>query len=130
MVQETIFTKIIKREIPASIIYEDENTIAILDINPFEKGHTLVIPKKPYEKITNMPENEYLELQKVVLKIAKNMKKTLNTNIATLVYGEEISHVHIHLFPITQNLNVFNFKNTKKYDEKEKEIYLNRLKLK
>lgn len=130
MVQETIFTKIIKREIPASIIYEDENTIAILDINPFEKGHTLVIPKKPYEKIANMPENEYLELQKVVLKITKNMKSKLNTNIATLVYGEEIAHVHIHLFPITPNLNIFNFKNTKKYDEKEKEIYLNKLKLK
>ncbi len=130
MEKETIFTKIIKREIPASIIYEDENTIAILDINPFEKGHTLVIPKKPYEKIANMPEKEYLELQKVVLKITKNMKNKLNTNIGALIYGEEIAHVHIHLFPITSNLNIFNFKNTKKYLENEKETYLNKLSLK
>jgi len=130
MTTDTIFRKIIKREIPASIIYEDDKTIAILDINPFEKGHVLVIPKNPYEKVANMPENEYLELQKVVLKITKNMKKVLNANIASLVYGEEIAHVHIHLFPITPNLNIFNFKNTQKYLPNEAENYLNKLKIK
>ena len=78
MEKETLFTKIIKREIPASIIYEDENTLAILDINPFEKGHTLVIPKKPYETIMQMPEKEFLELMKIVKKIADHYEKTLD----------------------------------------------------
>jgi histidine triad (HIT) family protein len=73
----SIFTKIIQREIPATIIYEDENHIAFLDIQPFEKGHTLVVPKTEYETIMDMPEDVYLDLQKVVLKIAKHYEVIL-----------------------------------------------------
>jgi histidine triad (HIT) family protein len=125
----TIFEKIINREIPASILFEDNKHLAFLDINPFEKGHLLVIPKKVYTRITDMPEDEYLELQKLVLKIAKNNKKILNKEMGTLVYGEEVPHVHIHIFPISKELEVFNFSKTKKYLENEKENYLKRLKI-
>ena len=130
MGEDSLFTKIIKREIPANIVYEDEDTIAFLDIFPFEKGHTLVVPKKQFEKITNMPEKEYLNLQKIVLKISKNMKEKLGTNIGTLVFGEEIQHVHIHIYPITSDLEVFDFSKTKKYLKNENEIYAQKLSLK
>lgn len=128
---ETIFTKIINREIPANIIYEDENTLAFLDIFPFEKGHTLVIPKKSYERITDMPEDEYINLQKVVLKISKNNKEKLKKNVGTLVFGEEVPHVHVHIFPITKDLDVFNFSMNKraKYLGNEAQNYKNVLKL-
>lgn len=129
---ESIFTKIINREIPAGIVYEDDKVISFLDIFPFEKGHVLVVPKKPYERITDMPEDEYMHLQKIVLKIAKNNKEILGKNVGTMVYGEEIAHVHIHIFPITNDLRVFDFSmnNRAKYMKGEMENYINKLKLK
>ena len=67
---ETIFSKIIKGEIPSYKIYEDEKHLAFLDISPFEKGHTLVIPKKEdYQTIFDMPEEEFVELIKIVKKL-------------------------------------------------------------
>ena len=126
----TIFTKIINREISASIVYEDDNHLAFLDIVPFSKGHTLVIPKKEYAKFVDMPEDEYLELQRIVQKIAKNMNTQLKSNIGSVIYGEDVQHVHIHLFPITDELKVFEFSKTNSYlDDDERENYKNKLKL-
>ncbi len=126
----TIFTKIINREIPALIVYEDDNHLAFLDIVPFSKGHTLVIPKKEYAKFVDMPEDEYLELQRIVQKIAKNMNTQLKSNIGSVIYGEDVQHVHIHLFPITDELKVFEFSKTNSYlDDDERENYKNKLKL-
>ena len=126
----TIFTKIINREIPASIIYEDENYLAFLDINPFSKGHTLVIPKKEYANFVDMPQDEYCKLQQVVQKVAQHMREKLCVNIASMIYGEDVAHVHIHLFPITDEIGIFNFSKTQKYEEGEmgeykKKLYLN-----
>jgi len=120
----TIFTKIINREIPASIIYEDENTIAFLDIMPFEKGHTLVIPKKEYETIMEMPEKEYLELQKIILKIAKHLEKELNCGINIWqnnkeISGQEVPHVHFHVVPRKEKKEAYNLKNRVKYLKNE-----------
>ena len=129
MTQETIFTKIIKGEIPCSKIYEDESHFAFLDIFPFEKGHTLVIPKTPYEKISDMPEDEYANLQKVVLKLVKHFEKELQTRVGTLVYGLDVPHVHIHIFPITKDIGIFDFKKTKKYLGGEAENYTKKLAL-
>ena len=103
--EKNIFEKIISGEIPANKIYEDENHIAILDIFPFEAGHTLVIPKKKYEKIFDMPENEYLELQKIVYKISNHIKQKLNIENLNIwqnngkISGQEIPHIHIHIVP-------------------------------
>ena len=77
MTEETIFDKIISGEIPASKVYEDDNFLAFLDIMPFEKGHTLVVPKKRYATIFDIPEEEYLKLQKIVHKIAGQIRKKL-----------------------------------------------------
>ncbi len=127
MAEDTIFMKIIKGEIPCSKVYEDEDTLAFLDIMPFEKGHTLVIPKKAYENITDMSEKEYLELQKVVLKLVKHFREILGVRIGTLVYGTDVPQVHIHIFPITSNLKVFNFGNTYRYNEGEANEYAKKL---
>ena len=130
MSEETIFTKIINREIPANIVYEDDKHIAFLDIFPWVKGHTMVVPKKIYPNIADMPEENYLELQKVVLKLVKHYRELFNCKIGTQVYGLDVPHVHIHVFPITDEIEVFNFGKTKKYLPNEAENYQKRLELK
>ena len=135
MVEETIFTKIINRQIPSSIVYEDENTIAILDINPFEKGHTLVIPKKSYVTIMEMPKNDFLELMAIVKKIADHYEKTLNCGINIWqnnkhISGQEVMHVHFHVIPRREKKKTYWLDNCVKYMPNEMETYLNKLKLK
>lgn len=125
----TIFTKIINREIPASIVYEDDDHIAFLDIAPYSKGHTLIIPKKEYAKFVDMPTQEYCDLQKVVHKLSKHYKEVLKCNIGSIIYGEDVQHVHIHIFPITQDIKVFDFSNTHEYNDNEMEEFKNKLKL-
>lgn len=132
--KETLFTKIIKKEIPASIIYEDSKTIAILDIFPFEKGHTLVIPKTPYKTILEMPEKEYLDLQKIVLKISKHLENTLKCGINIIqnnkeISGQEIPHVHFHIIPRLEKKKIYCNKNSTKYLKYEIENYQKKLKL-
>jgi histidine triad (HIT) family protein len=96
--QPCIFCKIIKREIPAHIVYEDENFLAFLDIHPKSPGHTQVIPKKHYRWVWDVPNvGEYFE---VVQKIAKAQQKAFSTDyIGSKVEGEEVPHAHIWLFP-------------------------------
>jgi len=132
--RETLFTKIVKREIPSSIIYEDKNHLAFLSIEPFEKGHTLVIPKLPYETIMEMPEKEYLELQKVVLKIAKHFEEELNCGINIWqnnkeISGQEIMHVHFHIVPRLEKKSTYKLENSSKYLKNEMENYSMKLKI-
>ena len=95
---DCIFCKIIKKEIPADIVYEDENFLAFLDINPIAPGHTLVIPKQHYRWVWDVTNaGEYFE---VVKKIALAQKKAFNADIIrSQIYGEEISHAHIWIWP-------------------------------
>ena len=132
--RETLFTKIINKQIPANIIYEDENTIAILDIFPFEKGHALVIPKIPFKTIFEMPEKNYLELQKVILKISNHLKEKLNCDLNIIqnngkIAGQEIEHVHFHLIPRKETKQIYCSKNSTKYLKEEDKNYLKKLKL-
>ncbi len=71
----TIFTEIIEGKLPGFIIFEDEHHVAILDKYPIDTGHSLVIPKKPYEKITDMPKNEVADLFSLVPQIANAILK-------------------------------------------------------
>ncbi len=130
----TIFTKIIRREIPASIVYEDDTHIAFLDINPFEKWHTLVVPKKEYETIFDMPEYEYLELQKIVLKIAKHYESLLWCGINIVqnnktIAWQSVFHVHFHIIPRTQDTWFVFFENYTQYTDWEMNIYQEKLTL-
>ena len=99
-----IFCKIVSGEIPAKVVYEDEHVLAFLDINPRNKGHTLVIPKKHYERFDEMPDDELCNFIKGVKKTVEVLKKLgfdgyniVNNN--GRVAGQEVDHVHFHIIP-------------------------------
>lgn len=93
-----IFCKIVSKEIPAEIVYEDSNFLAFLDINPRSPGHTLVIPKEHFRWVWDVPNiGEYFE---VARKIAIAQKKAFNVDlIRCQVYGDEVPHAHIWIYP-------------------------------
>ena len=97
----SIFTKIINREIPGQIVAEDENFIAILDINPLVEGHVLAIPKKETDYIFDLDEETYTGLQLFARKVAAGIEKAIPCErIGVAVIGLEVPHVHIHLVPM------------------------------
>ena len=97
----SIFTKIINGEISCYKIAEDEKYIAILDVNPNTKGHTLCVPKQEINKIFDMEEEHYLGLMKFSRKVAIALEKTVKCKrIGVAVVGLEVPHVHVHLIPL------------------------------
>jgi len=97
----TVFSKIIKNEIPSYKIAEDENYFAFLDINPIAEGHTLVIPKKETDDIFDMDNEDFKGLFMFSKKIAKAIKKVIPCKkVGIAVIGLEVAHAHIHLVPI------------------------------
>ena len=96
--EDCIFCKIVKGEIPSYKVYEDDNFLAFLDINPGSPGQTQVIPKKHYRWVWDVPNvGEYFE---VVRKVAKAQQKAFNTDwILSKIVGDEIEHAHIWVFP-------------------------------
>ena len=98
---DCIFCKIVKGEVPCNKIWEDENFIAMLDINPINPGHTLVLLKKHADYIFDLGDKEYQDLMLAVKKIAKIIKSRLNPKrVGIVVEGFLIPHVHVHLVPI------------------------------
>ena len=101
----TIFTEIIEGKRPGFIIFEDDNHVAILDKYPIDTGHSLVIPKIPYEKITEMPKNEVAELFSLIPEIANAILKATGAVAFSIAQnnGKEakqiIPHVHVHIIP-------------------------------
>ena len=107
----SIFTKIIKREIPAFIIHEDDLFIAFLDINPIQKGHTLIVPKTEIYYFFDIEDDLLSKMLIFTKKIAKAIKKTIECKkISMSVIGLEIPHAHIHLIPINK-MSDANFSN-------------------
>ena len=101
--EESIFTKIIKGEIPAHKIYEDDHVIAILDIHPINPGHMLVIPKKQVDHIWDMPDEDYQYLWGVARQLAIRLRETLQPpRVGVVVEGYGVPHVHIHLIPLLE----------------------------
>ena len=97
----SIFTKIIRREIPAYIVAEDNKHIAILDINPLVKGHTLVIPKQEIDYLFDIDDASYAELNLFAKKVAKSIESVIPClRIGIAVVGLEVPHAHIHLVPL------------------------------
>jgi histidine triad (HIT) family protein len=97
----SIFTKIIKGEIPSYKVAENDQFYAFLDINPNAKGHTLVVPKKEVNKLFDLDEETYNELMSFSRKIALAIEKVVPCNrIGMSVIGLEVPHVHVHLIPL------------------------------
>ena len=98
---ETIFTKIIKGEIPSYKVHEDDNCLAFLDINPNAYGHTLCVLKKQIDYIFDLSSDEYGLLMNFSRKVALGIEKTVDCErIAMSVIGLEVPHAHVHLIPI------------------------------
>lgn len=98
--EDSIFTKIIKGEIPAHRIYEDATAIAFLDIHPVTVGHTLVVPKKQVEQLWDLSPEDYTALMVVTQKIARHLRETLVVpRVGVQVMGVDVAHAHIHLIP-------------------------------
>lgn len=95
----SIFTKIIKGEIPSYKIYEDDKTFAFLDINPETPGHCLVIPKLEVDKIYELPDEDYNALMKTVKKLSHHMEKVFGARTLWKVIGTDVPHAHVHLIP-------------------------------
>lgn len=101
MAQDSIFTKIIKGEIPAHKIYEDEKVLAFLDIHPVRAGHTLVIPKTQVDHIDELEDDDYSHLMAVVKKLSLHLKKNIDCiRVAQVVFGLDVPHAHVHLIPL------------------------------
>ncbi len=97
----TIFTKIIKGDIPSYKIYEDSQFYAFLDISPLTKGHTLLIPKEEVDYIFDVGDTTLSEMILVAKKIAHAIEKAIDCNrVGLMVIGLEVPHAHIHLIPI------------------------------
>jgi len=100
-IMSTIFTKIIKGEIPSYKVAENKDFYAFLDINPNAKGHTLVVPKKEANRIFDLEEELYNGLMRFSRKIAIAQKKVIACDrIGMAVIGLEVPHVHVHLIPL------------------------------
>lgn len=98
----SIFTRIILGEIPCHKIYEDEKTIAFLDIHPIQPGHVLVVPKMQVADFYNLPLEEYEAFFVTIKKIAQLLKRQFpaKKRIGVMIEGLDIDHVHAKLFPI------------------------------
>lgn len=103
--EECIFCKIVEGEIPSLKVYEDNNCIAFLDINPCSPGHTIVIPRRHYPLLTDMPDDLVKDIFAAVSLISRAVQSvtnaqglTVGTNVGKAA-GQEVPHVHIHIIP-------------------------------
>ena len=102
----SIFTRIIKGEIPSYKIAEDENFFAFLDINPNSRGHTLCVPKKEVDKIFDLDEVTFIALMSFSRKVAMAIESAIPCErVGLTVIGLEVPHVHVHLIPLLTMAN-------------------------
>ena len=137
MKNKTIFEKIVDKETPAKIVYEDNNFLAFLDIQPKVLGHTLVITKKPYKNILEIPDEINGKYMNIIKKISNAVKKATDADGFNLIMnnesaaGQQIFHAHMHIIPRFKNDNIDMNQGTghKKYSsEKEIENYRKKIK--
>lgn len=105
---DCIFCKIAAGEIPSKKVYEDSSSMAFLDINPRNQGHTLVIPKRHSQDIFTIPEGDAAELMKAITRVAKGVVKATGAKGVTVTQnngqlaGQVVPHIHFHIIPRTE----------------------------
>jgi histidine triad (HIT) family protein len=98
--EDSIFTKIIRGEIPCYRVYEDDKTLAFLDIHPIRPGHVLVIPKIQVDHLWDLEEEYYAAVMTTVNKVARRVKEVLEPlRVGLHVSGFDVPHAHVHVFP-------------------------------
>ncbi len=115
---DCVFCKIVKGEIPAALIHEDELSLAFLDVNPVNFGHTLLIPKDHHRAMVNVPDELLGELYKTAKRLMLAVREGTKADyVALSVVGVDVPHFHIHLIPRFFNDGLAGFWPTKKYDD-------------
>ena len=110
---ETIFTKIIKGEIPSYKVAENDKFYSFLDISPLAKGHTLVVPKIQNDYIFDLDDTTLAEMMVFAKKVAKGIKTATGCKrVGVAVLGMEVNHVHVHLIPLNSEKDML-FSNPK-----------------
>ncbi len=105
MASKTIFEKIRDREIPSRIVHETETVIAFLDAHPLAAGHTLVVPKEPYEHLQDLPSELSADLFAAVQALTPRIEEAVGADATTIginngeAAGQEVPHVHVHIIP-------------------------------
>ncbi|MCS6838660.1 MAG: HIT family protein [Bdellovibrionaceae bacterium] len=118
----SVFTKIIRGELPCYKVYEDEMVIAILAKDQIHLGHTLVIPKQEIDHWTDLPETLYVHLQKCAMRIGRAIQKVTECRrVLTAAIGYEVPHFHLHLIPSWSMADLnFSKARTRPHEEMEK----------
>ena len=115
---DTIFSKIISGTIPCHKIYEDDKTLAFLDIHPVRSGHTLIIPKIAVEYVWDLPEEYYFALMITAKKVALRLKDVLGAPyIGEKIVGVDVAHAHVHLIPFSTVEEFNGFQETSSVDD-------------
>lgn len=105
--EDTIFTKIIKSEVPSYKVYEDEKTYAFLDLHPVTPGHTLIIPKTQVEFIWDLESEDYQALMATVQKVGKHLRDVMDVPyVGVEVVGVDVPHAHVHVIPFTSSSDI------------------------
>ncbi len=122
--ENCIFCKIVKGEIPADIVYEDENFLAFLDITPVNPGHALLVPKKHYENLYDLPEKTLERITPLIKKIALAIRQGVGAEGINIIMNNEkpagqlVPHAHFHIIPRFSNDGYLHWKG-KPYAEDE-----------
>lgn len=125
--EECIFCKIADGKIPAAKVYEDSNIMSFLDIMPANKGHCLVVPKKHYETLLDIPDDDLKNLIIATKNVAKALSLSIGNGSYNIVMnngkeaGQLVAHAHIHIIPRFKGDRLRLNWSHKKYDEKEME---------
>ncbi len=131
----TIFEKIINGDIPSTKIYEDDSVIAILDIAPRAKGHTLVISKKVYPAIGDAPVELLSHMMEIVKKVDMKMRDALKADGTNVIInnspasGQEVPHLHIHVIPRFNGDGISFFPPATSYADGEAKEYGDKLRI-
>lgn len=108
MQEDSVFTKIIKGEIPCHKVYEDDKTIAFLTIDPLIQGHTLVVPKLQIDDFEKLPKADYQALFTAVRKVAARIKEAYGVRKAIVtIMGYEVPHAHVHIMPAHSEIEFY-----------------------
>ncbi len=107
----SIFTKIINRELPGRFVYEDDDVVAFLTIEPMTQGHTLVVPREEIDNWQDVENAAFARVMSVSQRIGRAVCKAFRTERSGLIIaGLEVHHLHVHVFP-TRSLSDFGFAN-------------------
>lgn len=99
----SVFAKIVQGELPCYKIYEDERTLAFLDIEPEASGHTLVIPKVEVDKVYDLSDEDYDAVMHTVKKLARHFEDVLGERMMIKIVGTDVPHAHVHILPVNEN---------------------------